>query len=251
MARKMGASAAVRALGNVDKIQAKAVLQNVVQSGPVFEAAVAQACSAVGGEGIARQRNAMLYSTGGFTTSGAGVIAAGTSITLFNVPIGNQDPILGPVTAAETNLTSQSRLTNEAFVTWGLGFKAFPFSDVQAELAPDVYEMLAELYANCSVKLQLGAQDVQRLGTLDMWPATGYFPQSAASSAAGATLAPGAGMHANGNDVGQDFQLEIPNDTTINISITCERAITVANLAAETFAIQARFYGWSQTAIMG
>lgn len=249
MARRMGASSAIKALGNVDKIQAKAVLQNVVQSGPVFEAAVAQACAQQTGEGIARQRNGMLYSTGGFLTSAGGVIAAGTSITLFNVPIGNADPILGAITAAETNLTSQSRLTNEAFVTWGLGFKVFPFSDVQAELADDVYELISEIYANCSVKLQLGAQDVQRLGTLDMWPATGYFPQS--SNVAGAGLAPSAGFHANGNDVVQDYQLEIPNDTTINVTITCERAITVANLAAEQFAVQCRFYGWSQTAIMG
>lgn len=253
MARhKMGASSAIKALGNVDKIQAKAVLQNVVQSGPVFEAAVAQACQVQGGEGIARQRNSMLYSTGGFAAGAGGVIAAGTSITLFNVPIGNTDPNLGVVTGAETNLTSQSRLTNEAFVTWGLGFKVFPFSDVQGEEANDIAEMIELLYKNCSVKLQLGAQDVQRLGTLDMWPAAGYFSQSAYGFAAAQNLAPGVGFHANGNDVVQDFQLEIPNDTTLNITITCERAIAIAGIAgAETFAVQARFYGWSQTAIMG
>jgi hypothetical protein len=249
----MGASSAIKELGNIDKIQAKSVLQQVVQSGPVFEAAVAQACQAQGGEGIARQRNGMLYSTGGFAAAAGGVIAAGTSTTLFNVPIGNADPVLGAITAAETNLTSQSRLTNEAFVTWGLGFKIFPFSDIAAENDQDAYDMITSLYKNCSVKLQLGAQDVQRLGTLDMWPAAGYTPNTSGVAAGPLyPLASSAGFLANGSDVVQDYQLEIPNDTTLNITITCERAIAVAGIAgASSFAVQARFYGWSQTAIMG
>ena len=250
MARRLGPSSALKGVSMATSIGAKAVLKDVIRSSPIAEAAVAAACER-NATGIARIRNGMLYSTGGFATDGAGTIAAGSSFTLFNVPIGNADPTLGTVTSAETNLTSQSRLTNEAFQTWGLGFKVFPFSDVQAELAPDVYEIIEHLYQNCSVKLQLGAQDVQRLGTLDMWPGTGYFAQSAASSAAGATLAPGVGFQANGSDVVQDYELDIPNDTTLNMTITCERAVTVANLATETIAVQARFYGWSKTAIQG
>ena len=52
--KQLRLSGVPRKLGNIDKIQAKSVLQQVVQSGPVFEAAVAQACQAQGGEGIAR-----------------------------------------------------------------------------------------------------------------------------------------------------------------------------------------------------
>jgi hypothetical protein len=251
---RFGPSQGLRAVGGVSKVQAKAVLQNLVNTGPVMEAAVAQACQTTGGaKGIARQRNGMLYSTGGFTPV-AGVIAAGTQIRLFNVPIGNADPQLGVITAAETNLTSQSRLTNEAFNTWGLGFTVAPFSTAGAtpELAIGSSNLDAytdAILANCSIQLQLGAQDVQRLGTLDMWPAAGYFNQS--SSIAANVGQGNSGQHANGVEVVQDYQLEIPNDTTLNITITAERAITDAAIGVQLFAVQARFYGWSQTAIMG
>ena len=250
---RFGPSQGLRAVGGVDSVQAKAVLQNLVNSGPVMESAVAQACVAQGGKGIARQRNGMLYSTGGFTPV-AGVIAAGTQVRLFNVPIGNADPNLGVITAAETNLTSQSRLTNEAFSTWGLGFTVDLFSTagVTPDIAipsDDLNAYVDAIYANCSVSLQLGAQDVQRLGTLDMWPAAGYFPQA---SNLAANLGQGnVGSHANGAEVVQDYQLEIPNDTTLNMTITAERAITLAGIGVQLFAVQARFYGWSQTAIMG
>lgn len=247
---QIGSSPALKGISTVSSVGAKAVLQDVIRSSPVAEAAVAAACQSHAG-GIARVRNGMLYSTGGFATDANGLISAGQSLTLFNVPIGNADPTLGTVTSSETNLTSQSRLTNEAFQSWGLGFKVFPFSDVAGELQGDVQEIIEQIYKNCSVKLQLGAQDVQRLGTLDMWPSAGYFAQSASGSVIGGALAPGVGFHANGADVVQDYQLDIPNDTTINMTITCDRAITVANLATETLAVQARFYGWSKTAIQG
>jgi len=250
---RFGPSQGLRAVGGVDSVQAKAVLQNLVNSGPVMESAVAQACQDQAGQGIARQRNGMLYSTGGFTPV-AGVIAAGSTIRLFNVPIGNADPNLGVVTASETNLTSQSRLTNEAFTTWGLGFKVAPFAT--AGVTPDItipaFNLSAyidAILANCSVSLQLGAQDVQRLGTLDMWPAAGYFQQT---SNVAANLGQGQiGTHANGTEVVQDYQLEIPNDTTLNMTITADRAITDAAIGVNLFGVQARFYGWSQTAIMG
>ena len=247
MARQLGPSAALKGISQASSIGAKAVLKDVIRSSPLAEAAVAAAC-ANNSKGIARVRNGMLYSTGGFTTTAGGVIAAGSSFTLFNVPIGNADPTLGTVTSADTNLTSQSRLTNEAFQSWGLGFKVFPFTDVQGELAVDVAEMIEKLYSNCSVKLQLGAQDVQRLGSLDMWPSAGHFLQQ--SNVVANTTA-NVGFHANGADVVQDYDLWIPNDTTINMTVTCDRAITVVNLATETFAVQARLYGWSQTAIQG
>ena len=247
MARRLGPSNALKGLSQTNQIGAKAVLRDVIQSSPVAEAAVAAACERHA-SGIARVRNGMLYSTGGFVTTAGGVIAAGTSFTLFNVPIGNADPNLGTITESDTNLTSQSRLTNEAFQSWGLGFKVFPFSDVATELAQDVAEMTEQIYKNCSIKLQLGAQDVQKLGTLDMWPAAGYFLQQ---SNIAANVGNNVGFQANGADVVQDYDLDIPNDTTVNITITCNRAITVANLATETFAVQARLYGWSKTAIQG
>tara|TARA_R110002060_G_scaffold862_4_gene2059 strand:+ start:3575 stop:4291 length:717 start_codon:yes stop_codon:yes gene_type:complete len=238
-------------MGGVDSIQAKAVLQNLVNSGPVMESAVAQACASQNKEGIARQRNGMLYSTGGFTPV-AGVIAAGSVIRLFNVPIGNADPNLGVVTGSETNLTSQSRLTNEAFTTWGLGFAVKAFgtgAGAAALLGSDINTFTTQIQQNCSVTLQLGAQDVQRLGTLDMWPSAGYFNQ--ATNIAANLGAGNAGQHANGAEVVQDYQLEIPNDTTLNMTITADRAITLAAVGANVFSVQARFYGWSQTAIMG
>ena len=250
---RFGPSQGLRAVGGVNSVQAKAVLQNLVNSGPVMEAAVAQACSANSKDGIARQRNGMLYSTGGFLPVG-GVIAAGSTIRLFNVPIGNADPVIGAVTAADTNLTSQSRLTNEAFTTWGLGFTVAPFSTGGATpeilIQSDILNAYTDaILANCSVSLQLGAQDVQRLGTLDMWPAAGYFNQS--SNIAASVGQGNSGQHANGAEVVQDYQLEIPNDTTLNMTITCERTITAAPIGVQLFSVQARFYGWSQTAIMG
>ena len=248
---RFGPSQGLRAVGGVDSVQAKAVLQNLVNSGPVMESAVAQACQNQAGQGIARQRNGMLYSTGGFTPV-AGVIAAGATVRLFNVPIGNADPNLGVVTGSETNLTSQSRLTNEAFTTWGLGFSVQPFANpalAATLLSSDINFFTTQILENCSVTLQLGAQDVQRLGTLDMWPAAGYFNQ--AGNVAASLGTGNAGQHANGTEVVQDYQLEIPNDTTLNMTITADRAITVAAILGQVFSVQARFYGWSQTAIMG
>ena len=54
---RFGPSQGLRAVGGVDSVQAKAVLQNLVNSGPVMESAVAQACAANSKEGIARQCN--------------------------------------------------------------------------------------------------------------------------------------------------------------------------------------------------
>ena len=75
MARRLGPSSALKGVSMATSIGAKAVLKDVIRSSPIAEAAVAAACER-NASGIARIRNGMLYSTGGFLTDAGGTIAA-------------------------------------------------------------------------------------------------------------------------------------------------------------------------------
>ena len=91
---------------------------------------------------------------------------------MFNVGIGQADPVLLALTKAETNMITGGSLKNRAFQAVKLGFRVYYDTNVAASNADDVLETLSWVLNNTSVDFRLGAQDVQTLGNLTQWPMT-------------------------------------------------------------------------------
>lgn len=229
--------------------QMGAVLRQVSNTSPVAAEAIESACRKQGGD-IARVRNGLLYSTSAIQVAG-GAIAAGTSCTLFNVGIGQADPLLGALTKSETNMITGGSLKNRAFQAVKLGFRVYYDTNEAASNADDVLETLSWVINNTSIDFQLGAQDVQTLGNLAQWPSTSNTPNGPGEGAAQA-LAPTVGYLVNGYDVVCPYDLAIPAETSIKMTCTLQQAFAAVGAAVNgNIAIQATFYGFDITAIQG
>lgn len=234
--------------------QMGAVLRQVSNTSPIAAEAIEQACRTQGGD-IARVRNGLLYSTSAIAI-GAGGTAAGTSCTLFNVGIGQADPLLGALTKAQTNMISGGSLKNRAFQAQKLGFRVFYATNVGAAIAADTQEAEEWFLNNCSVDFRLGAQDVQTLGNLNQWPSAGSYPNGVVAGTVAAptgALSAGAGFAVNGYDDVLPYDLAIPAETSISMNVTLQAPFVPTGAAppAANLAIQACFYGYDITAIQG
>jgi len=230
--------------------QMGAVLRQVSATSPVAAEAIESACRKNGGD-IARVRNGLLYSTSAIAVA-AGAIAAGTSCTLFNVGIGQADPVLGALTKSETNMITGGALKNRAFQTEKLGFRIYFDTNEAAANVDDVFEVLSWVLSNTSVDFQLGAQDVQTLGNLAQWPAPSFTPNGGPGDGAALSLAPQGGYLINGYEVLCPYDLSIPAETSIKMTATLQQAFAQVGAAVTgNIAIQATFYGYDITAIQG
>jgi hypothetical protein len=230
--------------------QMGAVLRQVSQTSPVASEAIESACRKNGGD-IARVRNGLLYSTSALTVA-AGAIAAGSSCTLFNVGIGQADPVLLALTKAETNMITGGSLKNRAFQAVKLGFRVYYDTNVAASNADDVLETLSWVLNNTSVDFRLGAQDVQTLGNLAQWPMTSNTPNGGPGDGAAVSLAPQAGYLQNGYEIVCPYDLSIPAETSISMTCTLQAPFAAVGAAVNgNIAIQACFYGYDITAIQG
>ena len=113
-----------------------------------------------------------------------------------------------------------------------------------------------------SLSLQVGAQDVQRLGTVGDWPAggmqLGFF--SAGDGVAGPPVQATRsqvtqGTQAFGPGSVFDFNLAIPAETTLRLDCKVERAGTApvggAIPAGTVIRLKTTFYGYEITALQG
>ena len=248
---------------------AAAIIRQVAKTSPATAAELEKLCNGLndstGGQPIARVRSAQLYSSAGITIGAANTIAVQTA-TAFSVGVNNANASLAGgrvMTFADTNLTTGGSLKNSAFLATGFGIKACIDTDsatVAAAFWDEVAPQLEWINNYTSLSLQIGAQDVQRLGTVGDWPAggaqLGFF---AAGSAAAATDAlrsqPYQGSQMFGPESVFDFDLSIPAETTIRLDCKVERAATVPNGGALPAAIVIRlkttFYGYEITALQG
>ena len=230
--------------------QMGAVLRQVSATSPVAAEAIESACRKQGGN-IARVRNGLLYSTGAIAVV-AGATAAGSSCTLFNVGIGQAAPVLGNMTKAQTNMLSGGALKNRAFQANKVGFRVYFNTNEAATNADDILEVKTWFLNNVSIDFQLGAQDVQTLGTISQWPSTSVTPNGMGGSAAAVALSPESGFLVNGYDVVCPYDLAIPAETSIKMTCTLEQAFAQAGgPVTGDLAIQAVFYGYDITAIQG
>jgi hypothetical protein len=229
--------------------QMGAVLRQVSATSPVAAEAIESACRKQGGN-IARVRNGLLYSTGAIAVA-AGATGAGASCTLFNVGIGQAAPLLGNMTKAQTNMLSGGALKNRAFQANKVGFRVYFDTNEGLANADDILEVKTWFLNNVSIDFQLGAQDVQTLGTISQWPSTSVTPNGVGNGAAVA-LAPEQGYLVNGYDVVCPYDLAIPAETSIKMTCTLEQAFAqVGGAVTGNLAIQAVFYGFDITAIQG
>ena len=124
--------------------QLAAVVNEVAASSPIAEVAVAQACQRQSA-GIVRTRSGCLYATGRIAAAGgAASFAAGSTVDIFNVPIGQVGSGFGApgLSKAQTSMTQAGLLASEAFSVDKIGFNvtisevdgAEPGDDVAAYL---------------------------------------------------------------------------------------------------------------------
>ena len=242
------------------------LLRQVAQTSPVAAAELERLCNGVseaaGGQPIGRIRSAQLYSSGGIAVPAANTVAVQTT-TLFSVAVNNANASLAGgrvMNFADTNMVTGGALRNSAFLATGFGLRMSLDTD-SATRAADFYDLLQPTLAwiseNTSISLQIGAQDVQRLGSLEDWPSGGMRIGS---------------MFASGTNVAQqtigltgdvpygpgsvfDFDLAIPAETTIRVDCKVERAGTVpvggVLPAAQVIKIKGTFYGYEITALQG
>lgn len=253
---------------------AATLIRQVAQTSPVAAAELERLCNGVseaaGGAPVGRIRSAQLYSSTGVTITAGNLIAVQTG-TAFAVAVNNANASLAGARVmnfADTNMVTGGALRNSAFLATGFGIKLNIDTDNAtvgnigwAELAPQ----LQWIYSNTSVSLQVGAQDVQRLGSVGDWPAGGTRIGSGdqpGGSGAGRTSAMMPIAFQGDTPVGPgavfDYDLAIPAETTIRMDLKVERASTIptynAALAlANAIVIRAKctFYGYEITALQG
>jgi hypothetical protein len=245
---------------------AATLIRQVAQTSPVAAAELERLCNGVseasGGMPIGRIRSGQLFSSGGMTVLAANTAAVQTT-TLFAVGVNNANASLSGgrvMTFADTNMVTGGALRNSAFLATGFGLRMSLDTDA-ATRAADFYDLLQPTLAwiseNTSVSLQIGAQDVQRLGALEDWPSGGTRIGNQFASGANAAI----------NTIGLigdapygpssvfDFNLAIPAETTIRVDCKLERASTVpigGVLPANTvIKIKGTFYGFEITALQG
>jgi len=250
---------------------AAAIIRQVAKTSPATAAELEKLCNglndASGGQPIARVRSAQLYSSAGITIAAANTVAVQTA-TAFSVGVNNANASLAGgrvMTFADTNLTTGGSLKNSAFLATGFGVKACIDTDsatVAAAFWDEIAPQLEWINNYTSLSLQIGAQDVQRLGTVGDWPAggaqLGYF--AAGSGAAGPPTEATRSMPYQGGQMygpGSvfDFDLSIPAETTIRLDCKVERAATApaggALPAGIVIRLKTSFYGYEITALQG
>ena len=234
--------------------QAAAALQEVANTGPMMQLAVSNACQNQA-RGLVRTRTGTLYATGQLTAGAAeATVAAGTTIDIFNVPVGQQGSGFGAVlTKSETNMTQAGQLVSEAFNVERLGVSIRTAAINSEEIGDDVATILAGLWEQFVMEFHLGGQDVQTLGVLSDWPGT--QPQmiggiAAAAGALGSAIQ--AGFWHAGVDAIREFPLYIPTATPFKIALRCPLGITLGDAPASgLYNIRVSLYGTTMTAIQG
>ena len=247
----------------------KALLRQVAATSPVAQAELDRLCGSVadaaGGKSVGRIRSAQLYSSAGITIAAANTVAVQTA-TAFSVGLNNANASLAGarvMTQADTNLTTGGSLKNSAFVATHFGVKMNIDTD-SATVAAAFYDELAPqldwINTYCSLSLQIGAQDVQRLGTVGDWPAggaqLGFFASGAGLAGPpveAARTIPYQGGQMYGPEAVFPFSLAIPAEPTIRLDCKVERAATApvggAIPAATVIRLKTTFYGYELTAL--
>jgi hypothetical protein len=245
---------------------AAAIIRQVAKTSPATAAELEKLCNGLndanGGQPIARVRSAQLYSSAGITIAAAGTTAVQTA-TAFSVGVNNANASLAGgrvMTFADTNLTTGGSLKNSAFLATGFGVKYEIDTDAANvgatswdELAPQISWILD----NTSMSLQIGAQDVQRLGSVGDWPAGSTQLAQTQTVTGGLLTQPYLGQSAFGPWNVFDFDLSIPAETTIRLDCKVERAQTaspagaLAGGNAVVIKLKTTFYGYEITALQG
>lgn len=248
---------------------AAAILRQVAQTSPAVAAELERLCNGLnaanGGQPIARVRSGQLYSSCGITIALAGTTAVQTA-TAFAVGVNNANASLSGgrvMTFADTNMTTGGSLKNAAFLATGFGVKAeidTPAALVGATTFDEILPQLSWILENTSLSLQIGAQDVQRLGTVKDWPAGFMSLPNVGGGAAigvGTTQPTAGGMSASGPWNVFDFDLAIPAETTLRLDCKVERLNTagpggvLAGGNAVVIKLKTTFYGYEITALQG
>jgi hypothetical protein len=248
---------------------AAAIIRQVAQTSPAAAAELEKLCNGIndanGGQPIARVRSAQLYSKAGITIAAAGTTAVQTA-TAFAVGVNNANASLAGgrvMTFADTNLTTGGSLKNSAFLATGFGVKYeidTAAGNVGATTFDEVLPQLQWILDNTSLSLQIGAQDVQRLGSVGDWPAGFSSLPNVPGGAAigvGTTQPTAGGAAAYGPWNVFDFDLSIPAETTIRLDCKVERANTAGPGGAlaggndVVIALKTTFYGYEITALQG
>jgi len=247
-------------------VAAASIIRQVAQTSPAVAAELEKLCNglsdATGGQPIARVRSGQLYSSCGIAIALANTVAVQTA-TAFSVGVNNANASLAGgrvMTFADTNLTTGGSLKNSAFLATGFGVKMSLDTDANTRGA-DTYDLLnptlSWINENVSLSLQIGAQDVQRLGALSDWPAGGTRIGSQYASGANAAIQTlgQIGDEPNGPGSVFDFDLAIPAEATIRLDCKVERAGTApvggAIPAAQVVRLKTTFYGYEITALQG
>jgi len=250
---------------------AATLIRQVAQTSPVAAAEMERLCNGVseaaGGAPVGRIRSAQLYSSTGITIAAANTIAVQTA-TSFAVGVNNANAALAAgrvMTFADTNMTTGGALRNSAFLATGFGVKMnidTDYATVAGAFWDELAPQLDWINNYCSLSLQIGAQDVQRLGTVGDWPAGGMQLGFLASGSGAA----GPPVEASRTQVTQgaqpfgpgsvfDFNLAIPAETTLRLDCKVERAGTApvggAIPAGTVIRLKTTFYGYEITALQG
>jgi hypothetical protein len=234
--------------------QAAAALQEVANTGPMMQLAVSNACQNQS-RGLVRTRTGTLYATGQITAAAAAAtVVAGTTVDIFNVPVGQQGSGFGAIlTKSETNMTQAGQLVSEAFNVERLGVSIRTASINSEDIGDDVASVLGGFWEQFVMEFHLGGQDVQTLGVLSDWPGTQPQMLGGIAAAAGAL---GSGIQAGfwhaGIDSVREFPLYIPTATPFKIALRCPLGITLgAAPLGGLYNIRVSLYGTSMTAIQG
>lgn len=249
MARNMGAALTP----TLNTQQLAAVVNEVAQSSPIAREAVSQACQRQA-DGLVRTRQGTLYATGRIAAAGAApFFVAGTSVDIFNVPIGQVGsgfPAGAPLTKAQTSMATSGLLASEAYQVSKMGISIHP-NTAFANTAEQIAEVASFLENNVSIEFALGGQDVQLLGLLGQWP--DLDPQSMAGANAAAIANSGNlyGAISNGWEKVCPFDLFIPQQVPFKatLRVNTTSAFALGPVVLSSYDIRVTLYGVSVTAI--
>lgn len=173
--------------------------------------------------GVTRFRAGSLYSSGGLAFDAAGALTSGNVMSLYTIPLGQADPVLGPLQLDDTNLKVGGKVQGSAsFIAVARGWEVF-FHRSSAVL-PDAAQVggLAQLARATGFTTSVVGNDIQRNGVVSAFPAPTMYPAGVLGNLlAGAQASAGALVGAGWDEiVPVDPLLEIGPDSTLEVVAT-------------------------------
>lgn len=218
-----------------------------------------QAAEAIGAKcrefsGVSRFRAGTLYSTGGYAFNAAGALTSGPNISCYSIPLGQNDPVLGPMTLAETNLLIGGKVQGSStFIAIGRGWDVYYHGSSPS--LPDAAQigLVIRLARAVGFTTSTNGNDIQRNGVVSAYPApammaVGVVGNLLAGAQAASSEIVGRGW---GEIVPVDPLLEIGPDATLTVDGALSGGTGPVSASGTVIAFRHWFYGYELNQVRG